>query len=78
MAFETTDILESAGYQSLKIPEDFKIDDDKVYIKKVGNALFVIPFHKPWENLENSVSEFTRDFMDDRGQPAVQQRENFD
>ena len=78
MAFETIDVLESAGYQSLKIPEGFKINDDKVYLKKVGNALFVIPFHKPWENLVNSVSDFTQDFMEDREQPDIQEREDFD
>jgi antitoxin VapB len=35
-------------FQTLRIPKELCIDDDKVYIKKVGNALYLIPFHKPW------------------------------
>ena len=75
MAFEPIDIQESAGQQSIKIPAGFKINDDKVYLKKVGNALFVIPFHNPWQSLIDSVDEFTSDFMEEREQPAEQKRE---
>lgn len=76
--FEPIDILESAGSQSIQIPENFKIDDDKVYLKKVGNTLFVIPFHSPWENLIDSVDNFTPDFMNEREQPAEQKRETLE
>lgn len=78
MVFESVDIQEVAGSQSIKIPSDFKIDDDKVYLKKVGNALFVIPFHDPWQSLITSVENFTPDFMDNREQPDAQEREIFD
>ena len=54
------------------------IDDDKVYLKKVGNALYIIPYHKPWQNLFESLDSFTSDFMDERDQPQDQKRELFD
>jgi antitoxin VapB len=78
MAFETIDIQDISGFQSITIPENFKINDDKVYLKKVGNALYIIPFHNPWQNLIDSVSEFSQDFMNDRAQPTDQARESFD
>lgn len=78
MAFEAIDIQDTSGFQSIKIPENFKIDDDKVYLKKVGNALYIIPFHNPWQNLIDSVNEFSQDFMNDRAQPDEQTRESFD
>jgi antitoxin VapB len=78
MAFEAIDIHEISGFQSIKIPDNFKINDDKVYLKKVGNALYIIPFHDPWQNLIDSVNEFSQDFMNDREQPATQTRESFD
>ena len=55
-----------------------KIDDDKVYIKKVGNSIFIIPFHNPWQNLIDSTNSFTADFMENRDQPENQHRETFD
>ncbi len=78
MEFEPVEIQESAGFQSIKIPKNLKIEDSKVYLKKVGNALFVIPFHNPWQSLIDSVDEFTQDFMEDREQPSEQTREKFD
>lgn len=78
MTFETIDIKNISGSQLIEIPENFKIDDDKVYLKKVGNTLYVIPFHNPWQSLVESVNEFTEDFMDERNQPVQQQREFFD
>ena len=55
MAFEAIDIQDITGFQSIKIPDNFKIDDDKVYLKKVGNALYIIPFHNPLQNLIDSL-----------------------
>ncbi|MEO6000001.1 MAG: type II toxin-antitoxin system VapB family antitoxin [Chitinophagaceae bacterium] len=78
MKVETVNIQDNEGIQAIRIPEEFKIDDDKVYIKKVGNSLYIIPFHDPWQNVFNSLEHFTADFMKDRNQPSDQSREPFD
>jgi len=73
---KTIDIKEIKGKQVIDIPEEMRIDDDKVYIKKVGNTLYVIPYHNPWQNLFESLESFTSDFMDERNQPDKQNRES--
>ncbi len=78
MKVETIDIQDNAGFQAINIPQEFKINDDKVYIKQMGNALYIIPFHSPWQNLFDSLGEFTSDYMEDRNQPTNQTRESFD
>jgi len=78
MAFETIDIQDIAGSQMIKIPDTFKINDDKVYLKKVGDTLYIIPFHNPWQSMIDGVNEFSEDFMGDRHQPKQQYRESFD
>jgi len=78
MAFETSDIKNKKGFQAIRIPKKMKIDDDKVYLKKIGNALYIIPFHNPWQNLVESIDAFTSDFMESREQPKDQIRESFD
>lgn len=78
MTFATIDIQDISGSQSIRIPDNFKINDDKVYVKKVGNALYIIPYHNPWQSLIDSVNEFSEDFMQDRNQPNQQKREHFD
>jgi antitoxin VapB len=78
MAFETINIQDDAGTQAIRIPENFKINDDKVYVKRIGNALYLIPFHNPWQNLFESLDKFTPDFMEERNQSDNQTREEFD
>jgi len=78
MAFETIDITNKKGFQAIRIPDKLKINDDKVYLKKIGNTLYIIPFHNPWANLIESLDNFTPDFMTNREQPDNQKRESFD
>jgi antitoxin VapB len=78
MAFEAIDINNDSGFQEIKIPENLKIDDNKVYLKKIGNALYIIPYHNPWQNMIDSLDHFTNDFMEKREQPDNQTRESLD
>ena len=64
----TTDIRNEIDSQNISIPQDMRIDDDKVYIKKIGNSIYIIPFHNPWQNLIESTEAFTSDFMENRNQ----------
>jgi antitoxin VapB len=73
MTFEAIDIQQTNGAQIIRIPERMKIADDKVYLRKLGNTLYVIPFHNPWQSLFESLDNFTPDFMEDRNQPALQE-----
>lgn len=77
MSFQTVKIKNQSGSQLIKIPENMKIDDDKVYLKKIGNSLYVIPFHNPWDSLIESTGQFTEDYLEEREQPEQQSRELF-
>ena len=77
MGFEAIDIKNNKKGQAIRIPKQMKIADDKVYLKKVGNAIHIIPSHNPWQNLIDSLDVFTVDFMESREQPNSQQRESF-
>jgi antitoxin VapB len=70
MKIKKVDIHNVSGEQIIHLPNDLRIDDIKVYLKKVGDAIYIIPFHSPWKNLLDSLDEFSPDFMDDRNQPV--------
>lgn len=78
MSFQSVKIEKKSGSQIIQIPEGLKIEDDKVYLKKVGNPIYVIPFHNPWDSLIQSTELFTNDFLDERDQPTVQERDLFE
>ncbi len=78
MPFETINIRKNKTGQAIRIPKQMEIDDDKVIVKKIGNAIYIIPFHNPWQNLIESLDSFTPDFMDNRKQPIDQNRDSLD
>lgn len=47
-----------------------------VYIKKLGDAIILIPEDHPWSSLLISLDEFSEDFMSDRNQPTLQKRDD--
>ena len=62
--------------QAVRLPKDFRFEGDEVFIKKVGDAVILIPYHSPWSTLVDSLQLFSADFMEDREQPAIQERED--
>lgn len=78
MSFQAVKIKNRSGSQTIKIPENMKIEDDKVYLKKIGDSLYVIPFHHPWDSLIESTDQFTDDFMEERIQPEQPSRISFE
>ena len=78
MKIEAVDIQNISGGQAIHLPHELRINDDKVYLKKVGNVIYIIPWHNPWQNFYDSLSGFSDDFMDERNQPVPQIRELFD
>jgi antitoxin VapB len=78
MSFETVKIKKKSGSQTITLPDSLRIDDDKVYLKKVGNSIHVIPFHHPWGSLIQSVDHFTDDYLEERSEPGIQERELFE
>lgn len=78
MKIEAIDIQNNSDVQAIQLPEEFRINDDKVFLKKTGNVIHIIPYHKPWSIFFESLTEFTPDYMNDRNQPGEQNRELFD
>lgn len=73
---ETAKLFKNGKSQAVRLPKEFRFGSDRVYIKRVGNAVVLLPFQSPWETLINSLDGFSADFMEDRNQPPTQERED--
>jgi antitoxin VapB len=71
----TAKLFQNGQSQAVRLPREFRFDDDHVYIKKEGNVVMLIPAKGSWQSLFNSLSKFSDDFMADRRQPRTQSRE---
>jgi antitoxin VapB len=71
----TAKLFQNGQSQAVRLPREFRFNDDHVYIKKEGNVVMLIPAKGSWQSLFNSLSKFSDDFMADRKQPRAQSRE---
>ena len=62
--------------QAVRLPRDFALPGREVYVRRIGNAVLLVPMDDPWTAFEAALGDFSDDFMTDRIQPAVEQRES--
>jgi antitoxin VapB len=74
---KTAKIFRNGQSQAVRLPKEFRFQEDHVYVKKSGNVVLLIPARDSWDSLAASLSKFTDDFLTDREQPPVQKRERF-
>lgn len=74
---KTATLLKNGSHQIVRLPEEFQFEGERVYIHKVGNVIVLIPENNhPWKPLFESLEQFTADYMNERNQPFVQERED--
>jgi antitoxin VapB len=70
-------IFKNGSSQAVRLPKEFRFEGEEVYIKKTGNTIQLIPMADSWDALFSSLNKFSDDFMQERQQPALDEREGF-
>jgi antitoxin VapB len=66
---DTAQVVSDSEGQSVRLPEAMHFPGDRVFVKKIGNAVVLMPCSDSWQSLAESLAEFTPDFMAERVQP---------
>lgn len=74
---KTAKLFKNGQSQAVRLPKEFRLEDDRVFIKKSGRVIMLIPAQNSWDALIDSLDKFTDDFMRGRKQQKVQKRETF-
>jgi antitoxin VapB len=72
---ETAKLFTSGNSQAVRLPKEFRFRGDRVYIKKIGSAVVLLPHGDPWQPLVDGLALFSDDFMAAREQGQPQERE---
>lgn len=73
---DTAKIFQNGQSQAIRLPKEYRFRGTKVYLKRMGNAVVLIPEYDSWQPLIESLSMFSDDFMTERNQPPTQPRED--
>jgi len=71
---ETAKLFQNGKSQAVRLPKEFRFRGDRVYIKRVGHAVVLMPYASFWDTLLESLAHFSADFMSEREQPPWQER----
>ena len=73
---ETAKLFKNGKSQAVRLPKEFRFGSDRVYIKRIGEAVILLPYQTPWKTMLDSLSLFSTDFLAERKQPSAQDRED--
>jgi len=73
---KTAKHFQNGKSQAVRLPKEFRFGSGRVYIKRMGNAVILLPYESSWDTLVESFTQFSSNFMSERTQPPVQEREN--
>jgi antitoxin VapB len=68
-------LFKNGQSQAVRLPKEFRFEGTQVFIKRVGNAVLLLPEQDSWQLLFDSLNQFSDDFMESREQPEPQKRE---
>jgi antitoxin VapB len=75
---KTAKVFKSGNSQAVRLPKEFNTSETQFYIRKIGTSILLTPKTSSWEIVEQSLTEFSDDFMKDgRNQPPIEQRDSF-
>ena len=71
---QTAKVFQNGRSQAIRLPKDFRVEGDEVYLKKTAEGFLVIT-KDPWEIFFEGVNELSDGFMaEGRRQPPLEQR----
>ena len=71
---KTAKLFKNGQSQAVRLPKEFRMSGDEVYIKKQGEAIILLPKENSWAPLFSSLNHFTKDFRIERNQPGEDQK----
>ncbi len=65
---QTAKLFPNGQSQAVRLPKEYRFEGDRVYIQRVGEAVVLLPYHRGWQVLFDSLVQFSADFAAEPGQ----------
>jgi antitoxin VapB len=72
---DTAKIFTNGQSQAVRLPKAYRLKGKETYITKIGDAIILLPKKEKWDLMFSSLDKFSDDFMSERNQPDLENRE---
>lgn len=72
---DTAKIFTNGQSQAVRLPKAYRLKGKETYITKIGDAIILLPKLEKWDMMFASLHKFSDDFMTERSQPNLEERE---
>jgi antitoxin VapB len=62
---QTSRVFMNGRSQAVRIPAQYRFNDNEVFVNKIGDTLMITPIEKLAESLERGAAMIPDDFMED-------------
>ena len=75
---KTAKLFKNGQSQAVRLPKEFRLEGESVFIHHLGNYVVLVPKNDPWKSMFEATKNFSDDFMKTRDQGIEQERESLD
>jgi antitoxin VapB len=75
---ERAKLFKNGQSQAVRLPKHLRFEGTEVFARKLGTAVILLPVNDPWGSLRQALGGFSDDFLSERAEPALQDREGLD
>jgi antitoxin VapB len=72
---ETAKLFMSGNSQAVRLPKSYRFSGDEVVIKRLGNAVVLLPKEDPWQVMFDALEDFPENLQIERDRSLPMERE---
>lgn len=57
-----TKVFKSGNSQAVRLPREFRLDEEEVFIRKEGNSIVITPLPSTWDGFMENCEPLSEDF----------------
>ena len=70
----TAKLFTNGRSQAVRLPKECRFTGKDVYVRKLKGLVILVPKEAAWQSLIDSLDHFSSDFLEEREQPAPEER----
>jgi len=72
---KTAKLFRNGRSQAVRLPKEYRLPGDSVFVRKLGGCVVLIPKDDPWRSMFEACGKVTEDFLEERDQGVQNERE---